>query len=68
MHRIKDIMFLKVNIGSDKKYHVNGINIKYPMPNVTNLIDQRGITSYNIIVAFAKRRETIGPKINAIKM
>jgi hypothetical protein len=67
-HRIKDIAFFKVKIGSDKKYHVSGINIKYPMPKVTNLIDQRGITSYNIIVAFANRRETMGPKISAIKM
>jgi hypothetical protein len=60
--------FLTVKTGSDKKYHVNGIKIKYPIPNVTNLIDQRGITSYNIIVALANKRDTIGPKISAIKI
>tara|TARA_R100001509_G_C4862297_1_gene213807 strand:- start:1365 stop:1547 length:183 start_codon:yes stop_codon:yes gene_type:complete len=50
-HNKNDKMFLRVNTSSPKKYQVNGINIKYPIANVTNLIDHNGIDSYNIIVA-----------------
>ena len=60
------MMFLKVKTSSPKKYQVNGIKMRYPIPNVTNLIDQSSICSYNITVACANKSETIGPNNNAI--
>jgi hypothetical protein len=64
--RQKEITFLTVMISSPKKYQVNGMNIKYPIPKVINLIDHNSICSYNIIVACANKRDTIGP--NSIAM
>jgi len=60
-HKQNDIMFLNVKISSPKKYQVNGMNIRYPIPKVRNLIDHNSICSYNIIVACANNSDTIGP-------
>ena len=54
-------------ISSPKKYQVKGINIRYPIPKVKNLIDQSSMCSYNCIVAVENNRDTIGPKIKAIQ-
>lgn len=66
-HKKNDRMFLIVNTSSPKKYQVSGIKIKYPIANVTNLIDHSGIDSYNIIVAWANNKDTMGPNTIAIK-
>jgi hypothetical protein len=66
-HNKNDIAFFNVKTSSPKKYQVNGMNIKYPIANVTNLIDHKGIVSYSIIVAFANISDTIGPNIKAIR-
>jgi len=65
-HKQNDTMFLSVKISSPKKYQVNGMNIRYPIPKVRNLIDHSSICSYSIIVACANKRDTIGP--NSIAM
>tara|TARA_B100001093_G_C26199271_1_gene747223 strand:- start:251 stop:484 length:234 start_codon:yes stop_codon:yes gene_type:complete len=66
-HNKNDRLFLSVKTSSPKKYQVNGMNIKYPIANVTNLIDHNGIVSYRIIVAFANISDTMGPNIKAIR-
>ena len=66
-HNKNDIAFFVVKTSSPKKYQVNGINIKYPIANVINLIDHKGMDSYNMIVAFANIIDTIGPNIKAIR-
>ncbi len=65
-HKQNDIMFFSVKISSPRKYQVNGMNIRYPIPKVRNLIDHSSICSYNIIVACANNNDTIGP--NSIAM
>ena len=65
-HNKNEIMFLRVNTSSPKKYQVNGMNIRYPIAKVTNLMDHKGIVSYSIIVACTNNNETIGPSTIAI--
>jgi hypothetical protein len=65
-HKQNDMMFLSVKTSSPKKYQVSGMNIRYPIPKVRNLIDHSSIYSYNVIVACANSSDTIGP--NSIAM
>ena len=60
-HKQNDIMFLNVKISSPRKYQVNGMNIRYPIPKVRNLIDHNSKCPYNVIVACANNSDTIGP-------
>ena len=54
-------------ISSPKKYQVNGMKIKYPIPKVKNLIDHNSMCSYNCIVAVENNKDTTGPKMIAIQ-